>query len=295
MIRGNRKLARAVLQFEAQSQDALSESMDHFVSYGLLGKRYTEKHNEMGVSHRFREIPMMIHELFNIPEEIEGMESLGQEVYRNIQDSIDESMCGKQSNWFPYFGDNKRRDTKQFIEHDWGKGLEKVGVSNFTSQLATKADYMFHALDMLNDVRFISMGLRHYDGYPLLSILGDIRNKNKDSRPQVPVEVIEELLEVFVWSIEGLIGQLKVCLELAGCQAASDRITLKNIKVKLPLNFVRPKTKEVAAVLKVIDAESALEVFGLGIPGKNTSNAHCYHVNDSTRRYEGSDDLILKD
>lgn len=155
-------------------------------------------------------------------------------------------------------------------------------ASQLPSLVATRGECLWQGLDLLHNLRLATYPLRYFDGYPFLASLNDLRIGCKDSPLQGGTDVIEEVLQLLVWGLEGLVAQLRFCLEQAGhSQGAS--IALDTIELAKPPDF-QPVPKEVLSrFFRVVDlpaepdGTSRYGVFMHGIPGANISSDYTFH------------------
>ena len=162
---------------------------------------------------------------------------------------------------------------------DWHhKGARDAALGHqLPSLLGTKADYLWLAMDSATHLELISRRYRYFDGYHFLAALGDLRIKGKDTRPQVPLPVVEQILDLFVASIEGILTQLAWCVKIAGHPGRADAIRRDRYRIVCPDPFEPPTAEDLAPVLTVRGKGKHWEVFTLGIPGEESAHRLCYH------------------
>ena len=153
------------------------------------------------------------------------------------------------------------------------------------SMLGSKADHLWAALDTACAIDGATQRLRHYDGYHLLATLNDLRVQDKDTAPDVPGAVIEQVMELFVASLEGLLAQLSWCVELAGFPELAAPFRPADVALRPAEGFVAPSPDDVAQVLRVVPGEGQWEVFVLGIPGEGSVGRPSYHEEGRVHRF----------
>jgi hypothetical protein len=189
------------------------------------------------------------------------------------------------SSWYPYPTKGKHKRPVPGLE-----STAALPIRALPSLYGTKADYLWHSLDMVNDLRQALLPFRSWDGYPLLATLGDVRNVNKDTAPQVSAPVLETVLQLFVWGIEGIAAQLKFCLLALGEQELADAIALETIELATLPALDPSRAEELQRVFRVDRHEDGrYELFGLGIPGAGNVGAHVYHCNRQVMQYVPKD------
>ena len=152
------------------------------------------------------------------------------------------------------------------------------------SLFGTKLDFLWHALDLAGVLDEVTWSLRYYDGYHFLAALGDLRVTSKDTRPQVSVNVIEQVLELFMASIEGIVAQLAWAVEISGRPDLAEPIRPALIAVRPSENFATPNITDLEKVLRVRSTDDEWEVYTVGIPGKETHDRFCYHHKDDVHK-----------
>lgn len=159
---------------------------------------------------------------------------------------------------------------------------EAYPSSAFPSLFASPEDYLWQGLDLLHNLRIATYMIRYFDGYPAIAALNDLRYGGKDTPPQVMTPVIEEVLQLLVWGLEGLVAQLKFCLDACNSPYA-EKIKLDTIDSMKPLTYqpLAPVDLErffrVSAMPSDEYPSSRYGVFVKGIPGSGICNDYTLH------------------
>jgi hypothetical protein len=189
-----------------------------------------------------------------------------------------------------FFGDPEIKMTKGdgwYLDSLTEKAHEFFDRGDIPGLFSTKADYLWQALDALLSLENVTRTYRYYDGYHFLAALNELRVSYKDNMaPNVPLSVIERVMDLFVASIEGLLAQLSWCVEVAGEKELADRIRPPGVRVQVPEDIVLPSQEELASVLRVKTTGKEWEVYTLGIPGKSTVNKLCYQDGGSVKEWK---------
>ncbi len=147
-----------------------------------------------------------------------------------------------------------------------------------------KADYVWHALEAFGHLESVTLRYRRFDGYHFLACVNDLRVENKDTRPDVPFERVEKVLDLFVSGLETLVAQLAWCVRLAGHPDRAAAIEPGGVRVVPPEPFRPPDPSALSRVLRVVEGGDRWAVYTLGIPGKGSAaNLCCHHVNRVVR------------
>ncbi len=156
---------------------------------------------------------------------------------------------------------------------DYAYGTEKI-----PSLLGSKIDYLWEILDLFSAMERATRRCRHYDGYHFFAAINDLRvwGKDADHPTGVELDVIENVLELFVASLEGLLAQLSFCARLAGETALADRITPPGVVVRPSEKVKLPTPKELSGVMEVKRHAKGWSISTLGIPGEGTRNRLCF-------------------
>jgi len=157
-------------------------------------------------------------------------------------------------------------------------------VSSLPSLLSSKADHLWAALDTASCIDGLTQRFRYYDGYHFLAALNDLRVQGKDTRPQVSADVMEQIVELFVASLGGILTQLAFCVEMCGHPELAEPIRPPGVELRLPVGFEPPDPEQLANLIQVVPGKSAWEVFVLGIPGAANKGKLCYHDNGKVKR-----------
>ena len=153
------------------------------------------------------------------------------------------------------------------------------------SLLSTRADHLWALLDAASWVDGATRRLRYYDGYHFLAVLNDLRVLGKDTRPQVDACVIEQVVDLFVASLEGLLAQLAVCVEIAGFPDLAAPLRPTDVAVVLPDGFVPPDPEDLASVFRVRQGKAGWEVYVMGVPGEAVKGRLCYHDHNGVKEW----------
>lgn len=220
-----------------------------------------------------RELQIAARELISVIEGLPaaigepGSEKDVMTMNRAFADFFSDPAINMTGGWYPDELVKRRRSIKgEFFKQ-----------GDILSLLGTKADYLWQTLDALLCLENVTRAFRYYDGYHFLAALNELRVSYKDNMaPNVPLSVIETVLDLFVASIQGLVAQLALCLEMVGAEELANRICPPGVHIQLPQDFLSPSKEELDAVIKIKEAEESWEVFTLGIPGSSTVNKFCY-------------------
>jgi len=146
------------------------------------------------------------------------------------------------------------------------------------SLLCTKVDYLWRIIDTFVFLDNVTRNYRYCDGYHFLAVLNDLRKDYKDQPdPNIPLPIIENVIDLFVNSIEGLLAALSFCVDIVGEKELAARIKSKNISLRTDDGFTPPPIEELSKLLVVNKNEESWEVFTLGIPGEKNVDKLCYH------------------
>ena len=160
-----------------------------------------------------------------------------------------------------------------------------VGPAHFMpSLLGSKADHLWSALDTACAIDAHTRRLRYYDGYHFLACLNDLRVQGKDTAPQVPADVMEVVLELFVSSLEGILAQLAWCVEQCGQAEQAAAFRPRGVMVRPPEGFEAPAADQLGQLIQVKGGGAGWEVFVLGIPGEANKGKLCYHDRGKVKR-----------
>lgn len=189
-----------------------------------------------------------------------------------------------------FFGDPEIKMTKGdgwYLDSLKDVTYEFFSRGDIPSLFSTKADYLWQALDALLCLENVTRYYRYYDGYHFLAALNELRVNYKDNMaPNVPLSVIERIMDLFVVSIEGLLAQLSWCVKVAGKKELADRFRPPGVRIQVPEDIVLPSSEELASVLRVNVTGEEWEVYTLGIPGKSTVSKLCYQDGVSVTEWE---------
>lgn len=146
------------------------------------------------------------------------------------------------------------------------------------SMYQAKGNHLWSLLDVLGHVSHATQNYRYCDGYQLLSALFELRLKSKDSIPQVPLETIMAIMDLFLAGVRGIVAHLALCLRYAGSEKRAARLEqATGLCLELPQGVAAPTPEAVAAVLRVEDRGDDYAAYVLGIPGKDSVARHSYH------------------
>lgn len=145
------------------------------------------------------------------------------------------------------------------------------------SLMGTKIDHVMKMLDTYTHLNHTLFPFRYFDGYHLLSVIGDLRNKYKDATPQVSLATINTIMELFVTGIQGVLAHLAWCLELAGHPERAARIRPPTLEIVVPPDLKLPSREDLDKVLRVQVSATGYAVYTLGIPGEDSVKRLSFH------------------
>jgi hypothetical protein len=185
------------------------------------------------------------------------------------------------TSWFPYSKEEKKK--RVMPDSAYVQALPSWALPSLYS---SKADYLWHSLDMVNDLRQALLPFRSWDGYPFLAALGDVRNMYKETTPQISSVLVETILQLFIWGFEGLAAQLKYCLLALGHDELADAITLETIELKAIPELDPVQRKQLGELYRLKKlTKGRYQLFGLGVPGASNVGVHAYHHNHQVVQY----------
>lgn len=186
-----------------------------------------------------------------------------------------------------------------FIPAELRPDIKELPYKVIPSLLASRGDYIWSYLDMMSSFQTVLRPLRFFDGYHLLSAIGDIRNSYKGKPPSADFEYsnIERVLELALWGLEGLVAQLKFCLEQAGHRKVSSPIPLTSVDLTAETEFEMSVRDEIEEIMKVErDEKGGYKVYVLGIHGAATAGKYAYQdISGEVHQWEESPQLKMQD
>jgi hypothetical protein len=206
---------------------------------------------------------------------------------KNLSDDVADEVCLRMREFFsdgPAVGDN---DDDWFIPQEQLASLVDIWPeAHLASLLGSKVDYLWYFLDVSTSLSHASHPYRHFDGYHFLASLNDLRVGSKDGVPpqQVGLPVIEQVMDSFVFALEGLVAQLSWCLAIAGYERESKALDSEHVRVTPPSDFTPPPTEDLSQVFGVAISERAYAVGTLGIPGEGVVDQLCFYDGTQDRR-----------
>jgi hypothetical protein len=174
-----------------------------------------------------------------------------------------------------------------YVDNLIAKVRENGEYGEIPSLFGTKSDFLWKTLDVFVCLNSLTQQFRYYDGYHFLASLNDLRVKNKDTCPHVPLSMIEAVMDLFVASIEGIIAQLSWCVALSGEVEIAKKIRSPNILIQPLEGFKPPQNQDLLEIIRVNHLETEWEVYTLGIPGENTVNKLSYHCGETVKIWQG--------
>lgn len=177
---------------------------------------------------------------------------------------------------------------RQLLDSDgWYIDKEKdFGISNDNFfRYGTKIDYLWDKLDALIALNTVSYPTRYIDGYAFLSIIYDIRNKNKDSiKPNIDPIVIETIMEYFICGIEGIISQLAWCVDCFGEKKLASKLFSPWVKVKPPYDLSEGEKADLTKLMRIEKQDDGWSLYTLGITGR--ANKLCFYDGEQPIEYK---------
>lgn len=170
----------------------------------------------------------------------------------------------------------------RFFHKDFEPRTPRSNILAHGAMRGTNGDILIAALDGAERLRFALRPMLHFDGYHLLALMQDLRNVYKGLPPPPEhLDVVEHMLELFVFGFEGLVAQLKWLMIASGRDDLAQAINTPSIEAVAP--NVRVEGLERAFAVEQNDHGSM--VFSLGIPGKDSSNRLAFDDGHGSLRF----------
>jgi len=203
--------------------------------------------------------------------DIEDPYSLHENDFRSIETLMVEFLSSEQMEFYDskdWFVDKMKAILPNHFDY---------GITN--SLMGTKVDYLWMLLDTISALNNITRRFRYYDGYHFLAVLNDLRNKKAKNvfKPDIPLPMVEVILELFVESIEGIIAQMAWLLSISGKQDLADRIKPSSIEICPPDDFLPPEQEKLISLYNIQINRQDWELFTLGTPGEEFASNLIYH------------------
>jgi len=166
--------------------------------------------------------------------------------------------------------------SNEFYDNTFALGgeLEKMPLASGALR-GTRLDLMMAMFDWAEYAVPSLRHLQYADGFHFLAMVRDQRNTEKDHRPVISEATLWSIIELFLAGAEGLLFQLRTCLELTGHRDVAHRITLdtaddidENDDAALPEGAA---TLGDVMVVRIDDADDGYEVFTKGAPGAQSA------------------------
>ncbi len=273
-IRGKRSYAlRYGLKMQKRDTRSREQSLKKIRTYGKLAEQYAGAHEDQGRNKLNDLVDFLIELTAAVSKDKRLDEGYGEK--NNISDSFAQPLIDIMMH--PEFA----------LDEDWyvkpnQLDLNKIDDSilpsiHMPSLFGSKSDFLWHALDLLNYIRIVTSPFRCYDGYSLLACIGDLRILDKDSAPETDSKVIEEIMQILFWSLQGLVAQLKFCLNMMEFPTA-EHIPLDALKLETPPDFKKPNKSDMKKLMRIREKnDGRYELFVRGIPGSRTVSNFAYH------------------
>ncbi len=250
-VRGHRRALRgSVLWPRFQDGHVWTETADRIAHFARMGEGLAGHLGAETADERLctmsRCLAHMIHTVGKADAGDDGLD--GREratAFRHLMGMLDAALDDEA--WFP--GTDTETGAALFLDPR-SDAAERFPAGTMPSLFGTRADFLWQGLDAAHDLRRAMMGQRYYDGYAFLAGMVDLRNAGRDQhRPAFRVPVVEAILQILVWSAEGLVAQLKLALHAAGRSDLADNLPLSRLVLALPEGFPAATPDQVGRVL----------------------------------------------
>lgn len=254
------------------------EKFRDFFSLASIDSQYAHEIKKMVESQRIYELTETLHDQ-SIKVNTDEIYKIFEEIFHVVQhaylrrDSSDEVYSPNK-----FIKDAIGHNMNLLDSEGWyvNPGEDIGTLDDDCLRKGSKADYFWEKLDSLIALNSISYPARYFDGYPFLSMINDIRNKNKDSmKPNIDSSLIETIMEYFLCGIEGILSQLAWCVDCYGESSLASKLYSPWIKVVQPYQLAESRRNELSQLMRIEKTEKDWGLYTLGITGR--ADRFCYY------------------
>jgi hypothetical protein len=146
--------------------------------------------------------------------------------------------------------------------------LDAESPLHYGSMRGLTLDALMAFLDATEKLRAALIPIAYFDGYHFLGLVQDLRNLEKGMSPRnLHPRVVHKVFELFLMGFEGLVAQLRGCLEMSGRRDLSDRIPVGTVALKGIPKLGSHERIALQRVMRVVDQNGQYAVYTVGIPG----------------------------
>ncbi|MFW6099742.1 MAG: hypothetical protein ACOC90_00010 [Bacteroidota bacterium] len=274
-IRGNREHIIGKNLFPAWNAQNMASEIEKLAESGRLIENIADRKGD-GLS-RSSEMLETFQAFLSM---ISRQTGIKQEESKNFSETLHHLMCN-----FFYNSDLVSANENQnwYIDDMINPVPQSFSNCHIRSMLGTKLDFFWKVIDVFTTINFATHRYRYFDGYHFLAVLNDLRNQfvkevSHPSPSDIPLHLIETVIDLFMEGFEGLAAQLSWCVELAGEEELAADIAPPNVFVQPPKDFKAPSPDEIGKIMRVKKDNRNWTFYTIGIPGEDTVNKYaCFN------------------